>query len=138
MNALQNILRSRASIYKVDFTQQQKKAVYRAMNDYALREVSHYRYREIKKVINEGILFIRWDNIILRVRRMALKAAKRNAQLRADTENRKIYCIRKSLVGYTLLSTKDVEYNKKIRVLGTNVDALKLAETADFIAYPKK
>ena len=98
MNALQNILRSKASIYKVDFTQQQKKAVYRAMNDYALREISHYRYREIKKVTGEGIKLsfsVRWDNMILWSRGMVLKAAKRNAQLRADTENRKIYCIRK-------------------------------------------
>jgi hypothetical protein len=64
--------------------------------------------------------------------------AKRQAQTRANIENRKCYVIRKSLIGYEILSTLDIDINKKIRVLDKNVNALKLHEVADFVAYPYK
>jgi len=39
--------------------------------------------------------------------------AKRQAQTRANVENRKCYVIRKSLIGYEILSTLDIDLNKK-------------------------
>jgi hypothetical protein len=63
--------------------------------------------------------------------------AKRQAQTRANVENRKCYVIQKSLIGYEILSTLDIDLNKKIRVLDKDVNAKKLHEVADFVAYPK-
>ena len=54
----------------------------------------------------------------------------------ANQTNRKIYVIRSSDVSYTLLSTKDVELNKRLKILNRQVDAKQLTEQSDFIAYP--
>jgi hypothetical protein len=64
--------------------------------------------------------------------------AKRQARTRANIENRKCYVIRKSLIGYEILSTLDITLNKRIRVLDKDVNFKKLHEIADFVAYPKK
>ena len=63
--------------------------------------------------------------------------AKRQAQTRANIEKRKCYVIRKSLIGYEILSTLDIDMNKKIRVLDKDINAKKLHEAADFVAYPE-
>jgi hypothetical protein len=64
--------------------------------------------------------------------------AKRQAQTRANIENRKCYVIRKSLIGYKILSTLDIDLNRKIRVLDKDINAKKLHEVADFVVYPRK
>jgi hypothetical protein len=58
--------------------------------------------------------------------------AKRQAQTRANLENRKCYVIRKSLIGYEILSTLDITLNKRIRVLDKDVNTKKLYEVDDF------
>jgi hypothetical protein len=63
--------------------------------------------------------------------------AKRQAQTRANIENRKCYVIQKSMIGYEILSTLDIDLNKRIRILDNDVHAKKLHEIADFVAYPK-
>ena len=140
MNTTKLILLNRLKSFD-GLAKDQITAIQFAMSDYALKKVSEYRDREIKSTLKSGTkLFfsLRWDNIVLWLRERFFRMARKNAQSRANTENRKVYVIRKSLIGYKLLSTKDVNYNKRIRVLRKDVDALKLAKTADFIAYPKK
>jgi len=139
MNQLQSILKSKSSIYGVEFDVKERTAIYRAMHDFATRKVSEYRNREIKGELPNffKVLFrMNWDNWILYFRKIAFNRAKKAAQLRAYVENRKVYCIRSSQIGYTLLSTADVEQNKKLRILGKNVDAMKLTATADYVALP--
>ena len=139
MNTLQSILKSKESIHNVTFDVQERNAIYRAMVEYSARQVAEFKTREIKGELPNlfKILFkMTWDNWILYFRKLAFKRAKRAAQLRAYTENRKIYVIRKSQISYILLSTFEVEQNKKLRILGKNVDAIKLTATADYVAYP--
>ena len=141
MNQLQSILKSKSSIYGVEFDVKERTAIYRAMHDFATRKVSEYRNREIKGELPNffKVLFrMNWDNWILYFRKIAFNRAKKAAQLRADTEGYKIYCIRKSQIGYQNLSTLEVNINKKIRVLGKDVDAMQLEKVSSFIAYPKK
>jgi hypothetical protein len=117
------------------------KRIEAAMVEYALKQVSDYKDREIKNVFLYSFKYfprLTWDNIIWRLRKLSFNMAKRQAQTRANTENRKCYVIRKSLIGYEILSTLDIDLNRKIRVLDKNVNALKLHEVADFVAYPEK
>jgi hypothetical protein len=139
MNQLQSILKSKSSIYGVEFDVKERTAIYRAMHDFATRKVSEYRNREIKGELPNffKVLFkMTWDNWILYFRKLAFNRAKKAAQLRAYVENRKVYAIRSSQIGYVLLSTADVEKNKKLRIFGKDVDAIKLTATADYVAMP--
>lgn len=141
MNTLQSILKSKASIYGVDFDAKERTAIYKAMVQYAARQVAEYHNREIKSVGIGGIrllLSLKWDNIVLWIRQKSFNLAKKKAQHRANTEIRKIYVIRNSMIGYSILSTFEVNQNKKLRILKKDIDAMKLHEVADFIAYPKK
>jgi len=139
MNQLQSILKSKSSIHEVEFDVKERTAIYRAMTEYAARKVAEFKTREVKGELPNffKVLFrMNWDNWILYFRKIAFNRAKKAAQLRAYTENRKIYVIRKSQISYILLSTFEVEQNKKLRILGKNVDAIKLTATADYVALP--
>lgn len=139
MNTLRSILKSKESIHGVTFDAQERTAIYWAMTAYAARRVAEFKTREIKGELPnffKVIFSATWDNWILYFRKLAFKRAKKAAQLRAYTENRKIYVIRKSQISYILLSTFEVEQNKKLRILGKSVDAMKLTATADYVALP--
>ena len=139
MNTLQSILKSKESIHGVTFDVQERHAIYRAMTAYAARQVAEFKTREIKGELPNffKVLFkMTWDNWILYFRKLAFNRAKKAAQLRAYVENRKVYAIRSSQIGYVLLSTADVEKNKKLRIFGKDVDAIKLTATADYVAMP--
>jgi len=116
------------------------KRIESAMIEYALKQVADYKDREIKNVFLYSFKYfprLTWDNIIWWLRKISFNIAKRQAQTRANLENRKCYVIRKSLIGYTVLSTLDINLNKKIRVVDKNVNAMKLYEAADCVVYPK-
>jgi len=116
------------------------KRIESAMIEYALKQVADYKHREIKNVCLYSFKYfprITWNNIIWWLRKLSFTMAKKQAQTRANIENRKCYVIRKSLIGYTVLSTLDINLNKKIRVLGKDVTAIKLHEVADCVVYPK-
>ncbi len=141
MNQIQSILKSKESIHGVTFDAKERNAIYRAMVQYAAREVAKYHNREIKSIGKRGIrllLSLKWDNIILWIRQKSFNLAKKKAQLRANTEMRKIYVIRNSMIGYSILSTFEINQNKKLRILKKDIDAMKLHEIADFIAWPQK
>ena len=140
MNTLSEILRSKESIHDMKFDFNQKNVIYKAMSDFAVLEVRKYRNREIGKELPgffKTLAKMSWDNWILYFRHLAFKKAKKAAQLRANTENFKVYAIRSGLISYTLLSTLEVRHNKRIRVLGKDTDASKLTATADFVGTPK-
>jgi hypothetical protein len=116
------------------------KRIESAMIEYALKQVADYKGREIKNVFLYSFKYfprLTWDNIIWWLRRLSFNIAKRQAQTRANIENRKCYVIRKSLIGYTVLSTLDINLNKKLRILEKDVNAIKLHEVSDFVVYPK-
>jgi len=117
------------------------KRIEAAMIEYALKQVANYKHREIKNVFLYSFKYfprLTWNNIIWWLRRLSFNMAKRQAQERANIENRKCYVIRKSLIGYTVLSTLDINLNKKIRIVDKNVTAMKLYEAADCVVYPEK
>jgi len=116
------------------------KRIESAMIEYALKQVSDYKNREIKNVFLYSFKYfpwLTWNNIIWWLRKISFNMAKRQAQTKANVENRKCYVIRKSLIGYEILSTLDIDLNRKIRILDKDVNAKKLHEVADFVAYPK-
>jgi hypothetical protein len=117
------------------------KRIEMAMIEYALKQIADYKDREIKNVCLYSFKYfprLTWDNIILWLRKLSFNMAKKQAQTRANVENRKCYIIRKSLIGYTIFSTLDINLNKKIRVVDKNVNFKKLHEVADFVVYPEK
>lgn len=111
----------------------------KAMDEYAEQSVDEYRASESKAINKEAVKLLPSlvnGNLKLWIRNFYFKRACKHAKSIAQIENRKVYVIRCSDVNYTILSTKDVELNKKTRVLGKHVGAKELTETADFIAYP--
>lgn len=122
-------------------TDEQKSKIKEAMNLFALRKIEEYRNRELKgevKTFFKLLMNFSYDNSLLWGRYQILKRAIKKARRRANIENRKCYVIREANLKYKVLSTLDVDYNKKIRVMNKDVDFRKLHEVSDFIAYPKK
>lgn len=112
-----------------------------AMVDYGIRTVEAYRSNEAAAINKEaaGLLpsLVRGE-LKLWIRGWYFKRAKKQAQTLSSQENRKYYVIRSSDVNYKLLSTKDIELNKKLNILGKHVTAMELTSTADFIAHPSQ
>jgi hypothetical protein len=112
-----------------------------AMLDYASGAIEKYKANEYKALNKEaaGLIpsLVRGE-LKLWMRNWFFKRAKKQAIIRANTENRKCYVIRSSDIAYKILSTKDVEINKRLKVFGKEVNAVKLTEKADFVAYPKR
>ena len=141
MNKTTLILRSKLSQAGQTMTPEQTRCAELAMLDYMALGVATYRENESKALTKEATgLFssIIKGELKLWIRNWYFKKAKKEAILRSQMENRKFYVIRKTDIAYQLLSTADVEQGKKLKVLGKHVDAKKLTETADFVAYPKK
>lgn len=133
------ILRSRLSKANQTLTPEQTRAVELAMIDASIYSVENYRTNQAKAINREAVGLIGKifkDEWVLTIRRWYFKRAKKQAQILADTSNRKIYVLRSSDIAYSLLSTADVDFNKKKRVLGKNIGAKELTETADFVAMP--
>lgn len=134
------ILTSELSKYDTVLEPKQKVAVMFAMLRYSEHSVDQYRRKETKAINLEAVkLFpaLLKGDYKMWLRKRAYKKAVKMAQKRADTENRKIYCIRTTDIAYTTLSTSEVKAAKKAGVFDKKVNALMLHETADFIAYPK-
>lgn len=136
-----DVLRSQLSIYNTKLDPDQYRAVEMAMVEFGGRAVTDYRDQETKGIKLEAIkLFpaLLKGDFKLWLRKRALRKACKQAEMRAEIENRKMYIIRSTEIAYIILSTLEVEQNKKVRVFGKNVDAIKLHETADQVVYPPK
>ena len=141
MNRIEIIIQNKLSQRDLSLTPQQYIAVKEAIVEYAIQAVDAYRRNEVKGVALEAFRFLPSlikGEIKFWLRKKRFQKAKKEAQSRANLENRKMYAIRTSDIDYKVLSSKDVEYNKKLKVFGKNVDFRMLSEMSDFIAYPQK
>jgi hypothetical protein len=77
-----------------------------------------------------------WDGFILLLRAKNLRLYKKMVQILSNENRRKYYIVRSSEIGYKTFSSADVKLNKKLRIFGKEVDAIKLHETADAIICP--
>ena len=96
------------------------KQIESAMVEYALTNLSEYKNREILELIKFsfwGIPKLTIDNIIFWLRKLSFKVAKKQAINRCVSEGYKIYVIRNSQFGFTLLSSAEANLNKKLRIL---------------------
>ena len=138
---IDDVLDSSLSIAGITLDERQRNAVQAAMYNYSARTVENFEREQNKAAVKEALrLFpaLFKGHIMLYLRKKSLNKAVKQAELRAEVENRKMYVIRASNIAYTILSTADIEHNKKIRVFGKDVDAIKLHETADRVIYPPK
>lgn len=138
---IDDVLDSSLSIAGITLDERQRNAVQAAMYNYSARTVENFEREQNKAALKEALkLFpaLFKGQIMLYLRKKSLNKAVKQAELRAEVENRKMYVIRASNIAYTILSTADIEHNKKIRVFGKDVDSIKLHETADRVVYPPK
>lgn len=122
-------------------TKDQIEKIQVAMHLYAIDQVNEFKNRDIKEEAKNFFkLFTRdlYTNAILWMRKRLFVIGKRNAQLHADTSGYKTYLIRKSRIGFQILNTYEANQNKKLRILGKDVDFMDLEKVSSFIAYPKK
>ena len=139
-NQINEILRSKASINDVEFTEKQQFAAQLAMIEYSTYKVNEYKESERKSVNLEAInlfksLFVGDWKLFLR--KLAFIKAKKSAQIRADIENRPFYVIRATEISYVVQSTLEVRNLKRRKIYGRHATAIRLRETADFVATPK-
>ena len=140
MTDLKLILASHLSKRNEALTTNQRVAVENAIMECVMHSVDEYRANEAKAINKEAIGLIpalARGQLKLWIRNWYFARAKKQAQIMANIQNRKVYVIRSSDVAYALLSNKDVEMNKRTGLLDKNADALRLHETADYIAFPK-
>jgi hypothetical protein len=140
MNKLQVILRSKLSIQGTELDEVQKTAAYAAMVSYASAKIEEYRALERKRlvaVLKKTFPALYLETWKFKIRRLMLKKSIEKAQVMADTEGYKVYVIRSTEVTYKLMTTLDVDQNKRMRVFGKNVDAIELTKTAAFTATRK-
>jgi hypothetical protein len=136
-NDISIILQKATSFRKVTLDSMQTSAALVAMNDYAIRAVAKYRDDEQRQILKESLTLFPalWaGELKLWLRLKSFNRAKRMAQLRADSEGYKIYVILSSQIRYTLLSTAEVDFNKRVRILGKNVTDMELTKKAAFVA----
>jgi hypothetical protein len=79
-----------------------------------------------------------WEEFVSMVRAKRLQRIKKMVQRLSNEDNRKYYIIRASETGYKYFSSKDVKFNKKLRVFKSDVDVVKLHEAADAVIRPKR
>ena len=135
------ILNSRLSQANETLTLAQRTCVHLAMADIAKAAVETYKNNEAMAINKEAaglIPSIIKGEMTLWIRNWYFKRAKKAAILRANTEQYKVYVIRCSSIAFKLLSTLDVDHNKKIKVLGKDVGAKQLTATASYVAYPTR
>ena len=140
MRQYSSILNSRLSRGNETLTVSQRTCVQLAMVDCVAAALETYKTNEAMAINKEAaglIPSIIKGEIILWIRNWYFKRAKKAAQLRANTENYKIYVVRCSAIAFKLLSTADIDHNKKIRVLGKDVGAKELTTAAAYIATPE-
>ena len=119
----------------------EKQIALAAMIKYGERAVENYRRNESQAIKLEAVkLFpaLLSGNFKMWLRKQSFLLAKRKAIRRSKIENKKVYVIRQSEIGYILLSTSDVKHGKNINVFNRKVGAIELTEAADFVAYPPK
>lgn len=140
MSDLKDILNSKISLQDENLNNAQRAACYSAMTEYAAKKIDEYISNQSKSVNLEAIklfpaLFLgEWR---LWLRKRSFLKAKKAAQIQADIENRPFYVIRSTEIAYVVQSTLVVRNLKRRRIYGRHATAIKMRETADFVATPK-
>lgn len=138
MTQFDHILKSKLSICNADMLDsKQRIAVEETVAEFTAIKINKYRSEQNKEVALEAIkLFpaILKGQLILWLRKRAFKRACKEAFRLACLEGYKHYVIRSSTTKYVIMSTLDVRKNKQLRIFGKNVDAVKLEETAAYVA----
>lgn len=117
--------------------------VLRAMEEFGNETLSIYKKESSKAKLRLvfalfGVLGKHtWDDFMMNRRIKNLSRLKKIYQKLSNEDRRKYYIIRSGDTEYKVLSTADVQYNKRIRVFGKHVDAITLTATADYTVYPK-
>lgn len=140
MTELQNIIKSKASIFNTSFEAIQYRAIEESCKEYAKRRLMDYQEQLNKAASIESIkLFpaLFRGEVNLWLRKLSFVRAKKMAQTKANSENRPVYVIRMSDIAYSIQSTKEARDLRKKGVYDKNVNAIRLHESADFVAYPK-
>lgn len=128
---------------KIQIPIEAKEFILRAMDEYVDFYFMEWgkvsRFKKPRFLLSAGTFFtqIGWVSLVLRLREISFFWHKNMAIRRSKIENRKLYVIRSGELSYILLSTSDIDLNKKLRVFGKFVDAKTLHQTADFVALPK-
>lgn len=118
--------------------------IHRAMLEYANEAIKLKTVRDMKarRRLIYALVGIwgkaQWSDFTSKIRAFMLKKAIAEAQRLSNLDRRKRYVIRSTEVAYRTFSTYEIDFNKRIRVFGKDVDAKKLSETADRVILPKK
>ena len=122
---------------KVEVTPALRRIVYLSMIQLA-REVRKEENTEVLKQSFGVIPGLLLTGISLWAKRFVRNQYVRQAQLRADTEQYKIYVVQGKGLTFKLISTRDFKYNKAVRVFKNDLTAKDMEAVSCFIAYPKK
>ena len=123
------------------FSQEQIEKIQVAMHLYALDQVNEFRNQDIKdEVANWLKLFGQewYKTAILLIRRWHFRMAKRQAIILAEVTGYKTYVIQKGRTTFQILNSYEINYNKKMKVLGKDVDFMEVEKISSFIAYAPK
>ena len=118
--------------------------ILKAMKVYANQHVNYTieqtdkQERKMVYIMFGYFVKLTWQEFILYLRAKSLKRHKRIAQRLANDDNRMYYIIRDSEIGYRRFSTADIDLNKRLHIMGKDVDFKKLHEVADAVIYKKK
>lgn len=139
MSQIKDILNSKLSIQEETLNNGQRTACYSAMTHYAAVKVQEYINAQSKSVNLEAIklfpalFYGQWK---LWLRKRSFIKSKKKAQDLANIENRPFYVIRSTEIAYVVQSTLVARSLKKRGIYGKDATAIKLQETADYVAYP--
>lgn len=139
MNKLHDILRSVESQANITLDGKQRNVAETAMYLFAKQKVNEYVTKDEKEALKEAIYLIPalWKRRFkLWLRKRSFIHAKKEAMTLAKIEKRPFYVIRASETRYVVQSTLEARTLKKRGIYKKNATAIKLTETADFVAYP--
>lgn len=105
--------------------------IYEDRKSRRMRMVESLKYLPKEFRIAYYEFFVQW------IRKIYLKKAIRTAELKAFNEGYKQYVILATKYSYKIFSTRELKYNKKIRVLKKDLTAKEVSEKASRIIYPK-
>lgn len=117
--------------------------IIRAMDDYATQIVG--LRADIEKKEQRRILFmvygyfkkLTWDSFLLKLRTRSLNRMKKDYQFLANENRRTYYILLDGMFTHRALSTADVDFNKKIRVIDKDVDSRRIRSVAEATIIPK-
>nr|WP_320022090.1 hypothetical protein [uncultured Draconibacterium sp.] len=122
-----------------DITKEQITQLETCMTMFALAEI---RKVQDKDISDQSISFFKmlfhanYENKLLWMRYQMYKIAVKQAKLRSKTEGYKMYVVRSSKVGYTIISSLQLKVGRKFKIMKKEVTREQLETTASLILYP--